>query len=81
MLRSIVEIASYSKLAAVSDRRLVYRAVGDTSNHGELYRSRIMRFDGEGKNSQGKRCLLYTPMVKAGYIERDRAVIAHIPAG
>ena len=70
MLRSLVEIGGYGKMEFVSGRRLVYRAVGDTSSHGATYRNRIMHDDGEGYNAEGKRCHQYTPKVRAGYMEQ-----------
>ena len=71
MLRQLVEIVGYGKMEFVSDQHLVYRAVGDTTSHGEEYRKRIMHDDGEGYNRQGKRFRQYTPQVLAGYIEQD----------
>lgn len=70
MLRQLVEIISYSKVQWVSHQPLVYRAVGDTTSHGNRYRSRIMRYD-EQTSFNGKRAMRYTPLVKAGYIEED----------
>jgi len=46
MLRQIVEIISYSRLKQFTDSRLIYRAVGDTTNLGAQYRE---RFTGENK--------------------------------
>ncbi len=71
MLRTLVEIAGYGKVENVAARKLVYRSVGDTTSHGEGYRERLMRFDGEGVNEQGKRCHLYTPLMQAGYMIRQ----------
>lgn len=72
MLRTLVEIVSYSKVHYVSDDPLVYRAVGDTTTHGKRYRDRIMREDGQRPNRAGKPAWYYTLLVKAGYIEVDR---------
>lgn len=63
MLRNLVEIASYSKVSAVSDSRLVYRAVGDITSHGQSYRDRLMRDDGEKH---------YTPLMHGGYMVRTK---------
>ena len=65
LMRSLVEIASYSKVGPVSDRRLVYRAVGDTTSHGEGYRQRLMQFDGERDRQK-----YYTPLMRAGYMKK-----------
>jgi len=72
MLRSLVEIVSYSKVQDVAVRRLVYRAVGegDKTDHGRRYRDRLMQFDGQGKES-GKPYRMYTPLMQAGYMTRD----------
>lgn len=72
MLRQLVEIISYSKVQWVSEQPLVYRAVGDTTSHGEKYRNRIMKNDGQRPNRSGKPAWHYTPLVRAGYIEEDR---------
>ena len=72
MLRQLVEIISYSKVQWVSEQPLVYRAVGDTTSHGEKYRNRIMKNDGQRSNRSGKLAWHYTPLVKAGYIFEKR---------
>jgi CRISPR-associated protein (TIGR03986 family) len=70
MLRSLVEIVGYGKVEAVTANRLVYRSVGDTTSHGETYRNRIMHYDGQGRNREGKPCRQYTPLVQAGYLHQ-----------
>lgn len=65
LMRSLVEIVSYSKVGPVSDRQLVYRAVGDTTSHGDEYRKRLMRFDGERDRQKH-----YTPLMRAGYMKK-----------
>lgn len=61
MIRTLVEIITYSKVQPVSEDPLVYRAVGDTTRHGLNYRGRIMR---EDKDKH------YTPLIQAGYMEK-----------
>lgn len=63
LLRAMVEIAAFGKLTAVSDDPLVYRAVGDTTSHGEAYRDRLMRDDGDHH---------YTPLMRGGYMVQQR---------
>lgn len=63
MLRNLVEIVSYSKLSWVSDKELVYRAVGDITSHGQKYRDRLMRDDGNK---------YYTPLIQAGYMRKNK---------
>lgn len=62
MLRTLVEIVSYSKVSAVTNKRLVYRAVGDVTTHGHRYRDQLMQED---------RDKYYTPLMKGGYMEKD----------
>lgn len=38
MIRSLVEIITFSTIQPVSDRLLIYRAVGDTTSYGKSYR-------------------------------------------
>jgi len=80
MLRQLVEIISYSKMQWVSNDPLVYRAVGDTTTHGNRYRERVMREDGTRPNRAGKPTKHYTPLVKAGYIEEDQREFRIRPA-
>ncbi|MCS7003457.1 MAG: RAMP superfamily CRISPR-associated protein, partial [Dehalococcoidia bacterium] len=42
MLRSMVEIITFSKLQPMSDRQLMYRAVGDMTSLGESYRTMVL---------------------------------------
>lgn len=69
LLRALVEIAGYGKMQWVADRQLVYRAVGDTTSHGEAYRERLMCYDGESYED-GKRYYQYTPLMRAGYMKQ-----------
>lgn len=46
MLRSLVEIITYSKVSKISDHSLVYRAVADISILRPTYRDRMTRGDG-----------------------------------
>lgn len=80
MVRQLVEIVGYGKMESVSDQRLIYRAVGDTTSHGLRYRDRIMRSDGEAANRSGKRVKRYTPLVKAGYIRSRHGEFVIQPA-
>lgn len=68
MLRQIVEIISYSRLKQFTDSRLIYRAVGDTTNFGAQYRE---RFTGENKGDRSIEWDYDYPSgyVKGGYLE------------
>ncbi|MGB0384012.1 MAG: TIGR03986 family type III CRISPR-associated RAMP protein [Ardenticatenaceae bacterium] len=68
MLRTLVEIVSYSKIEYVTHQQLVYRSVGDTTSHGKKYRNRLMRDDGLGYERR-KQYYKYTPLMQAGYIK------------
>ena len=62
MLRALVEIVSFGKVTDVSRKKLVYRAVGDTTSHGTAYRDRFMRDDGDKH---------YVPQIRGGYMVKD----------
>jgi CRISPR-associated protein (TIGR03986 family) len=64
MLHAALEIVSYSKVSQVSATPLVYRAVGDTTSHGDSYRDRVMRVDKKTKKCEPK--VLGGYMVKRG---------------
>jgi CRISPR-associated protein (TIGR03986 family) len=61
MLRSLVEIVSYGKMEKIADKGLMYRAVGDTTSHGNTYRSRLMHTS-RPNHYEGK--------MQAGYMEQ-----------
>lgn len=63
MLRAIVEILGHGKLTPVPTDPLIYRAVGDTTSHGNAYRDQL--FDSESDKRHH-----YTPKFKGGYIRR-----------
>lgn len=42
MIRTLVEIIGFGKMTHVSDERLIYRAVGDTTSLGQMYRSKLL---------------------------------------
>lgn len=67
MLRGIIEIASFGKVSNVSNRRLIYRAVGDTTKHGEKYREQLMRLE-SGRQSGSEK--YYTPLMLGGYMRK-----------
>jgi CRISPR-associated protein (TIGR03986 family) len=60
LFRTLIEIGANARIGAITDQRLVFRAV-DTTRLGELYRKRIMHED--QKN-------WFTPNVQAGYIRK-----------
>lgn len=75
MVRNLVEIAGYGKMAWVTDQRLSYRSV-DKTNLGEYYRHRVMKDEGKRKvikksKRKGKMAIHSTPLIQAGYLERQ----------
>lgn len=68
MLRAIVEIITYSKVDWVTERKLVYRAVGDRSSLGDSYRESLL-----GRNqARNPDMRLEYPLanVKGGYLRK-----------
>ncbi len=71
MLRNLIEIVSYSKMQPVTEEKLVYRAVGDTTSLGKMYRQPFLSHIGGNK---------YKFRVKAGYMHRDGNEWVIVPA-
>lgn len=65
MLRTLVEIVTYSKVSFVSKKKLVYRSVGGTTNHDAHYRDKMMHFDGDRDRKK-----YYTPKILGGYMQK-----------
>ncbi len=42
MIRTLVEIIGFGKMTHVYDERLIYRAVGDTTSLGQMYRKKLL---------------------------------------
>lgn len=68
MLRTLVEIVTFSKIGSVSKTPLVYRSVGGTTNHDAHYRDMMMHLDRE--ETTGKNMKYYTPLMRGGYMVR-----------
>lgn len=68
LLRTLIEIITFSKIGAVSKTPLVYRSVGGTTNHDENYRFRMLRSD--NKEYKAGDTKLYTPLIRGGYMVR-----------
>lgn len=80
MLRSLLEIVSYSKLNKdkFTDKNLIYRAVGDTSSLGISYRDQTLGF-----NQVNPPNMLYqypSLQLKGGYLEENSGNWAIRPA-
>lgn len=68
MVRTMVEIAGYGKVQWVTDKRLVYRAVGDSTSLGTHYREQLL---GANKARAPHTHLDYpSPKLKGGYLRR-----------
>ncbi|RIK38192.1 MAG: TIGR03986 family CRISPR-associated RAMP protein, partial [Chloroflexi bacterium] len=61
MVRSLVQIVAAARFEAVTSRRLVYRAIADTTSHRLRYQEQIMDAHGDKH---------YTPRVRAGYLSK-----------
>lgn len=78
MLRGLLEIISYGKVQWVTERQLVYRAVGDRSSLGQHYRTQLL---GANKGSSPNMHFDYpSSKVRGGYLRRTRAGWAIQPA-
>lgn len=78
MLRSFLEIISYGKVQWVTERQLIYRAVGDRSSLGQHYRTQLL---GMNKGSSPNMHFDYpSSRVRGGYLRRTRAGWAIQPA-
>jgi CRISPR-associated protein (TIGR03986 family) len=63
MLRTLVEIVSYSTIDKVADKQLIYRAFADTTSLGEFYRDRLLQEEGERQ---------YSFLMQAGYLVKTQ---------
>lgn len=78
MLRSVLEIVSYGKMQWVTDKRLIYRAVGDPSSLGAHYREQML---GPNKTASPNMHFDYPSLqVKGGYLRRTDTGWAIQPA-
>lgn len=62
MIRVLVEVMSFGKMQWLSDKKLVYRAVGDSSSLGDYYRKQMLGFTSNYPSRN----------IKAGYLKRDK---------
>jgi len=68
MLRSLMEVVSYGKVQWVTEKRLIFRAVGDQSSLGQSYREKMT---GSNKTDPPDMHFDYPlPMLKGGYLRR-----------
>lgn len=66
MLRNLLEIASYGKITKVTNKNLIYRAVGDATALGSWYREQTL---GSNKTSLPHMNFDYpSPLLKGGYL-------------
>jgi CRISPR-associated protein (TIGR03986 family) len=71
MLRNLLEIVSYGKLSRqrVADRKLIYRAVGDTTSLGNWYRQQML---GPNQTTPPNMHFDYpSPLLRGGYLHRQ----------
>lgn len=70
MLRTLMEIITFSEVRWVNDEQTFYRAVADRSKLGDSYRQRMQQQINGG----------YCPKVKAGYVSRNSNGFSITPA-
>lgn len=78
MLRSLVEIITYSKMQWVTDKPIIYRAVGDPTAVGNSYRQKVM-----GKNKMAEPDMHFDypiPRLRGGYLRKTNDGWAIQPA-
>lgn len=68
MVRELVEIVGYGKIQWVTDKKLIYRGVGDKSSLGLIYRDKFL---GPEKQLKGNKLFEYpSKNIKGGYLEK-----------
>lgn len=68
MVRTLVEIAGYGKVQWITDKKLIYRGVGDRSSIGKDYRSKLL---GPMQRKNGKLWFEYPQLtVCGGYLKK-----------
>lgn len=78
MLRNLLEIMSYGKINKVTNKNLIYRAVGDPTALGSWYREQTL---GPNQSSPPHMKFDYTsPRIKGGYLCRHNGQWAIRPA-
>ena len=69
MIRNLAEILSFGKMQWFTDKRLIYRAVGDTSSLGQQYRDRML---GPNQKKLPKMLFEYPiSQLRGGYLEKN----------
>lgn len=78
MLHSLVEIITYSKMKWVTDKPIIYRAVGDPTAVGNSYREKVL---GKNKTAEPDMHFDYPiSQLKGGYLRKTNAGWAIQPA-
>lgn len=67
MLRTLVEIITFSKLQPISEKKLFYRDINDTRG----YQSKFVKLVGQSFTGPLKGANVYAPLVKAGILHID----------
>ena len=66
MIRMLIEIITFGKVGPVTDKRIVFRAVGDPTSLGQFYRSKVL---GRNKANAPHNHFDYpSKMLKGGYL-------------
>lgn len=72
MVRTMVEIIGHGKFESGAKEPLVFRSIGDITDHGDRYRRQILQEDERGRDERGKLYYAYTPRVRAGYLVQEQ---------
>ncbi len=70
MLRSLLEIASYGKFTRFDDRQLIFRAVGDSTSIGAMYRDLTVGPNTADNPNRAMRFEYPRPQLQAGYLRK-----------
>jgi len=70
MTRSLVEIMAYGKMQWVSNKDLMYRAVADQTNLGDVYRDTMLGPNLSEQSDQEMKFEYPIPRLKGGYLKR-----------
>lgn len=80
LLRTLVEIVTFSKIGAVTKNPLVYRSVGGTTNHDAHYRDMMMQEVTDLEARADKNTKFYIPRMRGGYMVKKGSDWAIQPA-
>ncbi|BAY87720.1 hypothetical protein NIES267_72440 (plasmid) [Calothrix parasitica NIES-267] len=66
MIRSLIEIISFSKIDQIADKQLIYRAFADITSLGTFYRNRLLKEAEQESSEDAQHRYLF--LMQAGYL-------------